>query len=64
MDKVLRKIDKTGAIVRKKGRGRPKSPRTEGNIEIVFEKGSKQGKGGLSTFLSCKCVFDVKTCVT
>ena len=35
LDKLLRKIDKTGSIVRKKGS--PKSACTEGNIEIVDE---------------------------
>ena len=34
---LLRQIDKTGDIERKEGSGRPKTARTEENIEAVHE---------------------------
>ena len=37
LDTLLKKIDKTGGIERKKGSGRPKSARTDENIETVEE---------------------------
>ena len=35
MEKLLKTIDKTGNVARKKGSGRPKSVHTEENIELV-----------------------------
>ena len=37
VEKLLKKIDKTGNVARKKGSGQPKSVHTEENIELVEE---------------------------
>ena len=37
VEKLLKKIDQTGNVARKKGSGQPKSVHTEENIELVEE---------------------------
>ena len=46
LDKLIRKIDVTGSVGRLRGSGRPKSARTEENIEIVEELVQSQEEPG------------------